>query len=183
MFVARKLVDSKTIAVATSKRHAELCNAVIKTILNDFIHNSLLFKEKASVAWNMLTSLILGISDDLLWRDAQNYLADDLTESLLMACFICLLKSNIYTTTLWNKVNECFRLWCHRVRVVLVWGSVIVPVTQAVATVLHSELSVNSQFMIGVHSSVPIEIENEYLIFCWSRLSSKIHVNQPSKIF
>lgn len=173
LFVARKLADSKSVTVASSKRHAELCNTVIKTIVNDFIPKSPLLEEKGSVAWNMLTSLILGISDDLLWRDAQNYLADDLTEAMLMACFTCLLKSNIYSETLWSKVSECFRLWCHRVRVVLVWGSVILPLTQAVATTIYEESSsVSQNIMIGLHSSSGIDMENEYLVFCWSKLTS-----------
>ena len=174
LFVARKLADSKSVTVASSKRHSELCNIVIKTIVNDFIPNSQLLKEKASVAWNMLTSLILGISDDLLWRDAQNYLADDLTETMVMACFTCLLKANIYSESLWSKVSECFRLWCHRVRVVLVWGSVIVPLTEAVVVAIYEESApASQQLMVGLHNAHSISMENEYLMFCWSKMTSK----------
>lgn len=177
LFVARKLADSKTVTIAACKRHAEMCSMVIKTVMNDFIPESALLKEKASEAWNMLTSLILGITDDLLWRDGQNYLADDLSEPLLLSCFTCLLKSNIYSEALWKKVTECFRLWCHRVKSVLVWGSVIVPMTQEVAAVLNSENAEKTlKLTIGLHAPIIVDIDNEFLVFSWSKLSSKTEI-------
>lgn len=174
LFVARKLSDNKSVSVASCKRHSELCNVVIRTIMNHFVPESPLLKQKASPAWSLLTSLILGITDDLLWRDDQNYLADDLSESLLLSCFTCLMKSNIYSEALWKKVNECFRLWCHRVKAVLVWNSVVVPATKAVSAVLYSNDAEELQpVSIGVHSIIEIPMEKEFLVFCWSKFSSK----------
>lgn len=171
LFVVRKLSDNKSVSLASAKRHSELCNTVIKTIISDFIPTSSLLQEPASSMWRTLTGFVLGISDDLLWRDGANYLADDLTDSLLTACFYCLLKCQIYDLHLWKKASECFRLWCHRVKAVLVWGNVVIGLTKAVRSIIHHQSSGEQELTIGVHSVLNLTVNNEYVLFTWSKIT------------
>lgn len=171
LFVVRKLSDNKSVSLASAKRHSELCNTIIKAIISDFIPSSSLLTEPASSMWRTLTGIVLGISDDLLWRDGANYLADDLSDTLLTACFYCLLKCQIYDLGLWKKASECFRLWCHRVKAVLTWGNVVVGLTKAVRSIMHSQSSGSQDLEIGVHSVLKLTINDEYVLFAWSKIT------------
>jgi len=171
LFEPRKSNDPK--APTANKRHSELCQYIIKTLVFDLVPNCPLFATKSSMIWNLLVRLLLGITDNLLWNDKQNYLADDLTESLLYSLFFVFLKSGISCDELWKRFGSCFKLWCHRVKTVLAWGSVLLALTCNVA----SSLSANSgheSVVFGMHSIEYIldDIDPDFLKFSWIRINS-----------
>ena len=156
------------------KRHAELCQQTLKTIIYDLIPSSPLFEQKASKSWELITRLLLGIIDNLLWSDKQNYLADDLSEILLNSLFFVLLQSRIYCDEIWKKFASCFKSWCHRLKSVLVWGSVTVALNSKIASILYSPNSSDThEIIFGMHSNeYRVIIEVKYANYCWSRLTS-----------
>lgn len=140
------------------------------------VPNSPLFAQKASKSWNLLTRLLLGITDNLLWNDKQNYLAEDLAESLLNSLFFAFLQGGIYSDELWKKFASCFKLWCHRLKSVLVWGSVIVSLTSQVAKSLYST-SPNTigplEIVFGMHSAEYRAVTDlKFANYSWIRLTS-----------
>lgn len=142
------------------------------------IPNSPLFAQKASKSWNLLTRLLLGITDNLLWNDKQNYLADDLAESLLNSLFLVFLQGGIYTDELWKKFASCFKLWCHRLKCVLVWGSVIVSLTLQVAKALYSDSSDVLEIGFGMHSADYRALTDlKFAYYSWIRLTSNHRIN------
>ena len=172
LFEPRKGSDLK--ASQLTKRHVELCQFVIKTLIYDLIPNSQLFAQKASKSWELLTRLLLGITDNLLWNDKQNYLADDLAEVLLNSLFFVFLKGGIYCDELWKKFASCFKLWCHRLKSVLVWGNVIVSLTSQVANSLYSGNSDDFEISFGMHSAeYRLLIDFKFATYSWTRLNSK----------
>lgn len=129
-----------------------------------------------------MTRLLLGITDNLLWNDKQNYLAEDLAESLLNSLFFVFLHSEIYTDELWKKFASCFKLWCHRLKSVLVWGSVIVSLTSQVAKALYTETSNTLEIVFGMHSADYRAVTNlKFANYSWIRLTSNQQTNK--KIF
>lgn len=160
------------------KRHAELCQQILKTIIYDLIPSSPLFEQKASKSWELITRLLLGITDNLLWSDKQNYLADDLSEILLNSLFFVLLQSRIYCDEIWKKFASCFKSWCHRLKSVLVWGSVTVALNSKIASILYNpNLSDTHEIIFGMHfHEYRVIIEVKYANYCWSRLTSNSQI-------
>ena len=159
----------------TIKRHTELCHQILKTIIYDLIPNSPLFAQKGSKSWKLVTRLLLGMTDNLLWSDKQNYLADDLSEILLNSLFFIYLQSGIYCDEIWKKFTSCFKLWCHRLKSVLVWGSVMVALNSEIASILYTNSPSSTHGIIfGMHSNeYHAEFDVKYANFCWARLTSK----------
>ena len=172
LFEQRKGTEAKS--PPTMKRHAELCQQILKTIIYDLIPSSPLFEQKDSKSWELITRLLLGITDNLLWSDKQNYLADDLSEILLNSLFFVLLQSRIYCDEIWKKFSSCFKSWCHRLKSVLVWGSVTVALNSKIASILYNPNSSDMhEIIFGMHSNeYRVIIEVKYANYCWSRLTS-----------
>lgn len=172
LFEPRKGNDTKTAPLA--RRHAELCQHVLKILIHDLIPNCPLFFEKASKSWDLLTRLLLGITDNLLWNDKQNYLADDLAEQLLNSLFFTFLHGGIYCDELWKKFAACFKLWCHRLKSVLVWGSVIVSLNSQIALTLnHSDDVELVEIKFGLHSIEYKAVSNiKFAYYSWTRLTN-----------
>lgn len=152
----------------------ELCQFVIKTIISDLIPNSPFFAQKNSKLWNLVTRLLFGITDNLLWNDKQNYLADELAELLLNSLFLIFLKSEIYCDELWRKFASCFKVWCHRLKSVLVWGSVTVALNSKIAKLIYSDQSNDLEISFGMHSTkYEVIINEKFAKVTWARISSK----------
>lgn len=175
LFVPRKLPYGKPGSVALGKRHAELCQLVIQAILHHLVPRSELLVQQDSSSWQVLTRLILGITDNLLWRDGPNYLADELAEWLLTACFYLLLRSGIYADGLWKKFTECFRLWCHRVKTILVWGVVTLALTERVSHLLYSSAHGPVIVSFELHcGAFHVSMDNQFAIYAWHRLTGTL---------
>lgn len=174
LFESRKVSDTKS--SQSVKRHIELCQLVIKTIIHDLIPSSPLFAQKASRSWNLITRLFLGITDNLLWADKQNYLADELAELLLNSLFFLILQSGIYCDELWKKFASCFKLWCHRLKSILTWGNVLTALNAQVAKFLFSTEPENTfDLVFGMHSAnYRVNIDSKFANFSWIRITSTL---------
>lgn len=173
LFEQRKGSDVKS--SQSTKRHAELCHQILKTIIYDLIPDSPLFSQKASKSWELIVRLLLGITDYLLWSDKQNYLADELSESLLNSLFFVFLQSGIFSDEIWKKFASSFKLWCHRLKSVLVWGSVSVELNSKIASIIYSKSVGNQQHEItfGMHlKEYRVSFDTKYGKYCWARLNS-----------
>lgn len=181
----RKLPEGKSSSNSSNntlgKRHVELCQLVLNTVLSEAFLSTDLFAEFGNSIWNLLTRVILGISDNLLWRDTANYLSDDLAELLLNSCFFMLLKSEIYSDALWRKFSSCFKLWCHRVKSILVWGSVLEALNNRAYAIFHSHSHSSTsssdngsgEILFGLHSTeFKMKISDKFAIFCWAHITS-----------
>lgn len=149
-----------------------MCQFILKTIAFELIPNCSLFAEKSSETWDLMVRLLLGITDSLLWNDKQNYLADDLTENLLYTLFCAFLQSGICCDDLWKKFSSCFKLWCHRVKTVLAWGSVLLALTTQVADYLVNE-TITDCIVFGMHSvEYRAIMDSKFVNYTWIRISS-----------
>lgn len=150
----------------------ELCQQVIRTIVIDLIPNCHLFKDKATSLWKLVVGIILGITDNLLWNDKSNYLADELSDMLLNSLFYVFILSELFVDDLWKKFHNCFKSWCHRMKTVLCWGNVVVAVTEQIANKLvdpHETIEVH----FGLHHDEHVvECSFEYAKYTWIRLTS-----------
>ena len=173
LFEQRKGTDLKS--PPNIKRHAELCQQILKTIIYDLIPNSPLFSQKASKAWEMIVKLLLGMTDNLLWSDKQNYLAEDLSETLLNSLFFVYLESGICCNEIWKKFSSCFKLWCHRLKSVLAWGAVTVALNSQIASILYSNSDSEIHLItFGMHShEYHAKLDSKYANYCWARFTSK----------
>jgi hypothetical protein len=172
LFVPRKLSDSRPATLALGKRHSELCTKVLRTISDQLVTSSELFLEAASRNWELLAHLILGITDNLLWRDSVNYLADDLAEHLLANCFYLLLRSGIKSDTTWTKFQECFKLWSHRLRSAIIWGMINLALTEKV--IANQAENDNGTGLIALSfelhcGSFVLSMDREMLRYAWFR--------------
>lgn len=181
LFETRKEFDVKTSTSQQqqlSKRHIELCRLVLKTIHKDLISNSpSLFAEKSSPSWKFLIKLLLGVSDGLLWNEKSNYLADNLTEDLLNILFTLFLQSEICDEELlWKRFADSFKIWCHRLKVVLSWGSVLIALTAHISKILYFPPSEDySKISFGLHSTqYQVTIKNHFSIYTWIRITSNL---------
>ncbi len=177
LFEAKKVNELKSSQSQPSQliiRHIELCQQVIRTIIYDLIPNCPLFARKASPSWNLVTRLLLGITDNLLWGNKQNYLADELAELLLNSLFYVFLQGGIYSDELWKNFASCFKIWCHRMKSVLVWGSVLVALNAQVASSLYTgELLTVYDITFGMHSAhYHVSIDSKFANYSWIRITS-----------
>ena len=172
LFESRRGNDTKS--SQSIKRHIELCQQVIRTIVYDLIPNSPLFAEKASRSWDLITRLLLGITDNLLKNDKQNYLADELAELLLNSVFYLFLQGGSYSDELWKKFAFCFKLWCHRLKSVLVWGTVLVALNTQVTRALYATEPFDlHEVLFGMHSAhYHVIINTKFLNYTWMRITS-----------
>ena len=99
-----------------------------------------------------------------------------MAESLLNSLFFAFLQGGIYTDELWKKFASCFKLWCHRLKCVLVWGTVIVSLTSQIAKALYSTSSDPSdtlEIVFGMHSAeYRVITDLKFANYSWIRLTS-----------
>lgn len=177
LFEQRRGNDVKSASIL--KKHSELCQTVLETIIYDLIPNSPLFTKKSTIIWELLARILLGMTDNLLWSDKANYLADDLSEILLDSLFFVFLESGIYSDEIWNKFKSCFQLWCHRLKSVLVWGNVAVALNSKIASILYEDPEKSEsdsqiyEIKFGMHlNQYTVKLNIKYANYCWSRLNS-----------
>ena len=155
------------------KRHIELCQQVIKTIVFDVIPNCELFKDKATRLWKLVVGILLGVTDNLLWNDKSNYIADELSELLLNSLFYVFIRSELFVDDLWKKFHSCFKSWCHRLKTMLCWGNIVVAITEQIFL----DFSVSADNLVihyGLHhKEYVVECNAEYAKYSWIRITSK----------
>ena len=102
----------------------------------------------------------------------------NIIDNLLNILFVIFLKSESYDDELWKRFNACFKLWCHRLKSVLTWGSVITALTLQVSKIINSPSSSNSDESIiqfGLHSTkYQVKIPDKFTVYTWTRITSRL---------
>jgi hypothetical protein len=168
LFNAKKVDGAgaaKPLLATLASKHVELCKLVLRTLSQvanvspydamDNDHDPIM----SSTTWKILLRVLLGAS----------YLSEELGEHLLSTLMELWLRSQIFSTELWNSLKLFYPRWTHRMLAITQWSAVSLALTQRVTKILYGQGTF--AVVYTVHSNlVTLELSDQFAVYAWHQV-------------
>jgi len=167
----------KPLLATYASKHVELCKVVLKVLS----HYASISEEYSQETLKYLIKILLGITDNLLRRPATPYcyLTDEISEPLLSTTMEVILRSQLFSRSIWKTVQELYLNWCHRLLCVNQWNALALALTQRVTKILYGQGTKAVVYTVN-SNLVTIDISDDFAVFAWNKIIQSL--GRPSAL-
>ena len=171
------------------QRHVDLCSRALDVWL-DIARQQQARPWLSTVCWEGLLRVVLGVSDNVLFRDSGGgaetdsgggsvggeaddepfYVGDRLDRKIVRVLIEIWLRSNTRDEKLWSLLKGCFERWQHRKGLLQQWNASMIGLTTRLLRVLWPELgSTNCDIRWSDGHETVLDLASDQVVYVWHK--------------